>query len=433
MLSLSSHNSSFPSTSQNDRERDWLPLRAAVSEFSLHPNTLRKYANAGKVNVLKLPSGKRLWSRKSLLSFLGSPQTETEISDSEIKAGKTTIPIACCIRVSSFGQSKPSSTTVDKSSLEHQEERIRSYIAERFKGQNVSLSWFKRVSSGMVFDNACFLKMVEQILSGKFKGGYLLATDFTRVARFGIKLIEHLCNLGGCKILFTLSDDEVKNEAESLTDEVLSILTHYTAKASGAKAALIIGVKVEPDVLKTILTLYNHHCSFPEISRQLEQRGMKGKDGRKLTPAICRGLVKRNKNLIPSLTGNDAALSPALLSNSFDDFCVQRIRTTTVEDDPLPIQTIIDSYRTWCFRQGLVPLASHSTFKTILKSTFPTCLVQTGKSGRRQYRGLVIVRERAAEVIEVEEVSDDEAPWFFSGGPLKTPRRMGLQSRPNHN
>jgi len=78
-----------------------------------------------------------------------------------------------------------------------------------------------------------------------------------------------------------MTDDEAKNEAESLTDEVLSILTHYTAVASGRKAALIIGVKVEPDdVVKQILVLYNQHCSFPEIARQLNKAGMKGKDGR---------------------------------------------------------------------------------------------------------------------------------------------------------
>ena len=79
MLSLSSHTATSSAIRSNERETDWLPLRDAVSEFSLHPNTLRKYADAGRVKILRLPSGKRLWSKKSLLAMT---------QDSRIRAGE---------------------------------------------------------------------------------------------------------------------------------------------------------------------------------------------------------------------------------------------------------------------------------------------------------------------------------------------------------
>ncbi|WP_211363170.1 MerR family DNA-binding transcriptional regulator [Thermochromatium tepidum] len=39
----------------------YLPLRKAVAELGLHPNTLRKYADDGLIPTIRNPAGQRLF------------------------------------------------------------------------------------------------------------------------------------------------------------------------------------------------------------------------------------------------------------------------------------------------------------------------------------------------------------------------------------
>ncbi len=40
----------------------YVPLRKAVEKLGLHPNTLRRYADQGKIEVIKNEAGQRLYS-----------------------------------------------------------------------------------------------------------------------------------------------------------------------------------------------------------------------------------------------------------------------------------------------------------------------------------------------------------------------------------
>ncbi|MDJ0681988.1 MAG: MerR family transcriptional regulator, partial [Xenococcaceae cyanobacterium MO_167.B52] len=39
----------------------YVPLRKAVEKLGLHPNTLRRYANEGKIPIIKNEAGQRLY------------------------------------------------------------------------------------------------------------------------------------------------------------------------------------------------------------------------------------------------------------------------------------------------------------------------------------------------------------------------------------
>ena len=43
----------------------YIPLRKAVDFLGLHPNTLRKYADEGKINYIKNEAGQRLYDVES--------------------------------------------------------------------------------------------------------------------------------------------------------------------------------------------------------------------------------------------------------------------------------------------------------------------------------------------------------------------------------
>ncbi len=45
----------------------YIPLRKAVEFLDLHPNTLRKYADEGKIKSIKNPAGQRLYDVESYI------------------------------------------------------------------------------------------------------------------------------------------------------------------------------------------------------------------------------------------------------------------------------------------------------------------------------------------------------------------------------
>ncbi|MDB9541068.1 MerR family DNA-binding transcriptional regulator, partial [Anabaenopsis arnoldii] len=64
----------------------YVPLREAVKQLGLHPNTLRKYADNGKIESIKNEGGQRLFHVESYLR------------------GATRTSIVCYCRVSSTKQ-----------------------------------------------------------------------------------------------------------------------------------------------------------------------------------------------------------------------------------------------------------------------------------------------------------------------------------------
>ncbi|KAM3100465.1 recombinase family protein [Phormidesmis sp. 146-12] len=51
----------------------YVPLRKAVDFLGLHPNTLRKYADEGKINYIKNEAGQRLYDVESYRRDAVSP------------------------------------------------------------------------------------------------------------------------------------------------------------------------------------------------------------------------------------------------------------------------------------------------------------------------------------------------------------------------
>ncbi|MGK7894027.1 MAG: MerR family DNA-binding transcriptional regulator, partial [Xenococcus sp. (in: cyanobacteria)] len=45
----------------------YVPLRKAVEQLGLHPNTLRRYADEGKIEFIRNEGGQRLYNVKSYI------------------------------------------------------------------------------------------------------------------------------------------------------------------------------------------------------------------------------------------------------------------------------------------------------------------------------------------------------------------------------
>lgn len=132
----------------------------AAKILGLHPNTLRKLANEGKIHHIKTESGQR---RYDVASFIG---------------GSTPVSIVCYCRVSSQKQ---------RDDLE----RESAYLAENYPGAEI----VKDIGKGVNFNN--------KVLGRAMRGDKLkvVVTHRDRLAQSGFDLVKFVVEQNGGTIL----------------------------------------------------------------------------------------------------------------------------------------------------------------------------------------------------------------------------------------
>jgi predicted site-specific integrase-resolvase len=77
----------------------YIPLRKAVEFLGLHPHTLRKYADEGKIESIKNEAGQRLYNVESYRRSAGLQSLLVRL----MRGDKLTIVVACRDRLCRFG------------------------------------------------------------------------------------------------------------------------------------------------------------------------------------------------------------------------------------------------------------------------------------------------------------------------------------------
>jgi predicted site-specific integrase-resolvase len=360
-----------------------LKMREVVALTNCHPNTIRRATSTNELPCFKLPSGARRFRHSEVLRWLGQ-DTSTVAADEQEKSS-VAIPIAAVIRVSSQKQGVARGQS-DKSSLEHQQERVAKFIVQRW-GNMANVSWYRSIGSGLDFNRPAFLRLVEHILEGKFAGGFVVAQDFTRVARFGVQLVNHLCKLGRCELIYTMDEQEAeaKGEAEELTADILAIMTHFTAKASGAKAAKVLTVRVQPETVEEIWKLGRAGYSHPFIAAELLKQGRSiGECGRTITrKVVARVLAEHGEGL-------SKVFSVASSTNSFLEFMQTKVRLTGNDETRCRQTSLITRYRDWCRAENKAPM-SDTCVRKMLKKHYPQLSTKLTNEGTVAFVGLTFV------------------------------------------
>jgi putative resolvase len=177
---------------------NYVKLRQAVELTGLHPNTLRKYADEGKIETLRTPYGQRLFNCESFLSIPSASK----------------IILYC--RVSSPKQRKDlDSQIASLVSLYPQAEVI------------------KDIGSGLNYKRKGLKAILERASSSdKFT---LVVAHKDRLARFGVELIEHMLTINGCQLL-VLNDDVRKSDPQrELTEDLLAIIHIFSCRLYGQR------------------------------------------------------------------------------------------------------------------------------------------------------------------------------------------------------
>ena len=175
-----------------------MPVREASRLTGLTPNTLRKYADEGKIKTIRTPTGHR---RFDLTEFLAVEPTSS-----------TTI---CYARVSTQNQ---------KSQLDTQRE----CLAKLYPGCEI----IGDIASGLNLKRKGLNTILDRALQGERI--LLVCTYRDRIARFGFDLIEKLIERSGGKIV-VLNKLET-SPTEELTQDLISIITCFSARIHGLRS-----------------------------------------------------------------------------------------------------------------------------------------------------------------------------------------------------
>ncbi|AFW94839.1 IS607 family transposase [Dolichospermum sp. UHCC 0352] len=188
----------------------YIPLRKAVEFLGLHPNTLRRYADEGKIKSIKNPAGQRLYDVESY-----------------IKGSSTSTPSICYCRVSSSKQ---------RDDLDRQIAYMQSLYPEA--------EIIKDIGSGLNFKRKGLRSLLDRLLQGdKFT---LVIACRDRLARFGFELVQYMVEQNGGQIV--VLDKTVHCPQSELTQDLLSILHVFSCRMHGLRK---YSKKIKEDLSQT--------------------------------------------------------------------------------------------------------------------------------------------------------------------------------------
>ena len=118
---------------------------------------------------------------------------------------------------------------VSSSKQEEDLERQIKFMRKRFPDYEV----IRDVGGGANFKRKGLQTLLERVCKGEVDIITVYSKD--RLTRFGDELIEFICNLFDTTIVYVEGEEDGENETEDLSKDLLTIITHFTAKYYGSR------------------------------------------------------------------------------------------------------------------------------------------------------------------------------------------------------
>ena len=174
----------------------YLPSRKAAEYLGLHPNTLREYADSGKIPYIRTESGQRRYDVDAYLR------------------GRRPATVVCYCRVSSSKQ---------KDDLQRQVEWMR----EKYPDAEI----IQDIGGGLNWKRKGLVTLLERLHSGdKLQ---IVVAHRHRLARFGFEVLQWLAEANGGSVL-VLGNTDHSPELE-LTEDILPILHTFSCRLHGLR------------------------------------------------------------------------------------------------------------------------------------------------------------------------------------------------------
>ena len=184
-----------------------LSIKEASEFLGVSIDTLRRWEKAGKITSSRTSGGHRRYEKKDLIKLKGYNTQENRIT------------IAYC-RVSSSDQ---------KDDLQRQINNVSNYCVAR----GYQFKVISDLGSGLNYNKKGLKELIELICSNSVERLVINYKD--RLVRFGFEMIEQLCSIYNVKIEI-INHTEDKTYEEELVDDVLSVITVFSARLYGSRS-----------------------------------------------------------------------------------------------------------------------------------------------------------------------------------------------------
>ena len=175
----------------------YVPARVAQEQLGVSLRTLLRWDEAGKIETIRTPNGQRRYNVESVLNPYKSEKS-----------------ILLYARVSSHSQ---------KPDLERQAD----FLLTRFPNGEL----VKEIASGLNFKRKKLRDLLERVLAGDVSMVVVCHKD--RLARFGVELIQWLCERQGCQLV-VLQQSDLSPERE-MVEDILAIIHVFSCRLYGLR------------------------------------------------------------------------------------------------------------------------------------------------------------------------------------------------------
>ena len=170
----------------------------ACEKLGIHPNTLRRWANEGKIVYVRQQNGNRLYDVDAFLNQ-GNACDRAKI---------------IYARVSSRNQKDDLSNQIK-------------YLRERYPHHEL----VEDIGSGLNFKRKGFVRLLDRIMSGDI--AEIIITHRDRWCRFGFQIFEHIAKQNNCK--FVVLDNTQLSPQEELVKDLVSIIHVFSCRIYGLR------------------------------------------------------------------------------------------------------------------------------------------------------------------------------------------------------
>lgn len=190
-----------------------LNIKEAAAYLNVHPDTLRRWDEKGKLNPLTTEGGHRRYTWERLDEFVGLQKKEIVT-----KVNK----VATYARVSSHDQKT-------KGDLDRQSSRLSEYCAK--KELNVS-NIIKDVGSGLSDTRKGFLKLSNLVIEKKIDK--IIIENKDKLTRFQYNFIEKMFNSYGVEIV-CIETKDISNE-DDLVGDMMALIASFSGRLYGRRS-----------------------------------------------------------------------------------------------------------------------------------------------------------------------------------------------------
>lgn len=183
-----------------------VPISKASQELGVSIDTLRRWEREGKITSERTPGGHRRYDLEKL----------RQIAEGKVEEKVTAI----YARVS---------TSNKKNDLQSQIEKLELYCAS--KGWKYKV--IQDIGCGLNYNKKGLLELIKHIETNQIERIVINYRD--RLLRFGSELIFEICKYHNVEVVI-LNEDEDKTCEEELVEDVLSIITVFSAKLYGSRS-----------------------------------------------------------------------------------------------------------------------------------------------------------------------------------------------------